>query len=105
MDCDSGRPCRRASADSPSLHGLADILVAGTDYQREAIARAVPEGRNRLLTIEDVIIHKLIAGRYQDDADIESILATKPALDRTYLDRWIDYWDVGDRWQRLSAAE
>jgi|688.fasta_scaffold180604_2 hypothetical protein len=36
-----------------------DLLLAETDYQRLAIDRAV----DGVLTVEDVIVHKLIAGR------------------------------------------
>jgi hypothetical protein len=36
-----------------------DVLLAETEYQRIALARAV----DGVLTVEDVIIHKLIAGR------------------------------------------
>jgi hypothetical protein len=51
------------------------------------------------------IIHKLIAGRFQDAADIEAILAAHPALDEAYVERWVQFWEVTDAWQRLSAVE
>jgi hypothetical protein len=60
--------------------GIADLLIAATEYQQEAIRRAPEEplgnGESaRVLTPEDVIVHKLIAGRTQDHADVEAILA------------------------------
>jgi predicted nucleotidyltransferase len=91
----------------PTL-GVADILVAGTDYQREAILRARQEPLDGtpipVLRIEDVIVHKLIAGRTQDIADIEAILATRPSFDRGFVERWAEFWELTDRWRAVSAA-
>ena len=87
-------------------YGIADLLFAGTDYQQEAIRRAREESfddgvRARVLTAEDVIVHKLIAGRAQDIADIEAILAAKFPLDESYIERWATYWDVQALWRSL----
>jgi len=88
--------------------GIADILVAGTDYQRESIARSHAEQLDGkpipVLRVEDVIVHKLIAGRAQDLADIEAILATRQAFDRGYVERWAQFWELEDRWRQISAA-
>lgn len=90
----------------PAL-GLADLLVAGTAYQHEAIERARRErvGDVDLLVLraEDVIVHKLIAGRTQDHADIEAIVEAGAPLDEAYVERWADYWDVLAEWRRLRA--
>ena len=92
----------------PTL-GAADVLVASTDYQRESIARARQEALDGrpipVLRIEDVIVHTLIAGRAQDIADIEAILATRPAFDREYVARWVAFWELNDRWRVVNAAE
>lgn len=87
--------------------GPADILVAGTDYQHEAISRARTESLEdghpvAILAPEDVIVHKLIAGRAQDIADIEAILATDVRLDDDYIERWSSFWEVDDLWHQLS---
>lgn len=87
-------------------HGVADIMVAGTSYQCAALERALadvqPDGSVvRLLAAEDVIIHKLIAGRHKDDIDVLSILAAAPALDDAYLDEWADHWNVAERLRSL----
>lgn len=71
-----------------------DILVPVIEYQHEALRRA----HDHVLTAEDVIIHKLIAGRPRDLDDIRSILEAGTVLDGGYLDRWIDAWDLRDRW-------
>lgn len=95
-------------ARHPAL-GIADLLVAATEYQREAIGRARLEpiggGRSgRVLAAEDVIVHKLIAGRTQDLADVEAILAAGVALDEAYVERWAAFWEVLDAWRRLRGA-
>lgn len=83
-----------------------DILVAKTPYQRIALDRAVQQTLDRgvtvpVLTREDVIIHKLIAGRHTDIDDVERILASAPALDLDYLEHWVDEWGLRERWEPL----
>lgn len=72
-----------------------DALVIETDYQAAAHARAT----NGMLTVEDVLIHKLIAWRAKDQDDISSILATQPTLDNAYITRWVGEWQVDERWE------
>jgi hypothetical protein len=83
-------------------HFPTDLLLVKTAYQREALLRAhaavTDAGAVFVLTVEDVIIHKLIADRHRDRADIHEILRQKPALDRDYIERWCDFWEVRDRW-------
>ena len=76
-----------------------DALLVETPYQEEAHGRA----RDGLLTIEDVIVHKLIAWRAKDHDYIESILALRPELDEPYIERWADEWQVGPRWVEAKA--
>jgi hypothetical protein len=71
-----------------------DALLAETEYQRVAHSRASAG----LLTVEDVLVHKLIAWRARDQDDIASILSTRPVLDRPYIDHWAGEWEVSDRW-------
>jgi hypothetical protein len=71
-----------------------DVLVAETEYQEVALDRAV----DGVLTVEDVIVHKLLAGRPRDRDDIASILATGRSFDEEYVSRWAEVWGVTDRW-------
>ena len=93
-------------------HGGLDLIVAETEYQSVALARAaksaVGETRANTLTVEDVLIHKLIANRVKDEADVIDILKTAPDLEQDYLRHWLGEWDVADRYERLTkraAAE
>jgi predicted nucleotidyltransferase len=109
----AGWEVQRASPEGELLRlrhpelGIADLLIAGTDYQQEAIRRArqEPIGNGEsaaVLAVEDVIIHKLIAGRTQDIADIEAILTARVPFDAGYIERWATFWEVIDRWRALS---
>lgn len=111
----SGWRVRRAIPDGSMLrarhaeHGDVDLVVAETPYQHEALARAREEvladgTRLRALAVEDVVLHKLIAGRTRDLADVESILDAAPPMDEAYLERWGSEWDVLEPWKRLRAA-
>ena len=89
---DSGEPphmlrCYRGSEQI-------DILLPVVEYQQTALERAV----DHVLTVEDVIIHKLIAWRPRDRDDIRSMLEVEPELDAHYLDHWIAEWELTKRW-------
>jgi hypothetical protein len=73
---------------------VVDLLLAETEYQRVAMRRAV----NGVLTVEDVIVHKLIAGRPRDLDDIASILAARVPLDEAYIAEHATAWSVLERW-------
>lgn len=76
----------------------AEFLVAETDYQFEALERAV----DHVITAEDVIVHKLIAWRPRDQDDIRSILANPDVvLDDSYIERWAEEWEVLARWHEM----
>jgi hypothetical protein len=75
-----------------------DILLPVVEYQSEALARSV----DHVLTVEDVIIHKLIAWRPRDRDDIRSIREAGVPLDRDYLDTWIIEWDLEERWSTFD---
>ncbi len=81
-------------------HGVkVDALLAETPYQLEALDRAV----DGVITVEDVIVHKLLAWRPRDQDDIASILATRPAVDQDYITRWSSVWEVTERWEYAKA--
>lgn len=71
------------------------VLLAETEYQREALARA----KDGYLTAEDVLIHKLIAWRLRDQDDVRSILEAGTEIDSSYVERWVKAWGVEDRWR------
>jgi hypothetical protein len=73
---------------------VVDFLLADSDFLRGALTRkhrielgSLPVS---VLTIEDLMILKMIAGRLQDQADLEKITARQGQLqiDWAYVDRW-----------------
>jgi predicted nucleotidyltransferase len=72
-----------------------DISLGLPGYEEEAVRRAVPaklpDGRLiRLISPEDLAIHKYIAGRSRDLEDIEAILVRQRlSLDLDYIRRWL----------------
>lgn len=75
-----------------------DVMIATVPYQKLAIERGAAA---RVLTPEDVIIHKLLAWRPRDKDDIVSILAADHDLDLEYIEHWAKEWDVADRWAQI----
>lgn len=76
-----------------------DVLIPVVEYQRVALSRSI----DHVLTVEDVIIHKLIAWRPRDRDDVRSILEAAVPFDRAYLDEWINEWDLVDRWATFDS--
>jgi hypothetical protein len=77
-----------------------DILLPVVEYQLVALDRAA----DHVITVEDVLVHKLIAWRPRDRDDIASILEAGHAIDHGYVKRWASEWDVLDRWHDALTA-
>lgn len=75
-----------------------DFIFSFSPYERQAIERAcaVPMGnaRVRFATAEDLIIHKIIAGRARDLEDVRGVLLKNPHLDASYVRRWLREFDA-----------
>lgn len=70
-----------------------DITFGALKFEEETVRRSVITDiagiRVPLATPEDLIIMKAVAHRPRDLADIESILAARPALDLQRVRRWV----------------
>jgi hypothetical protein len=71
-----------------------DFIFSTTPYEREAIGRAtfaeLAGASVPFASAEDLIIHKLFAGRARDLEDVESVIRRKGRdLDWRYLERWV----------------
>ncbi len=72
-----------------------DLLLAKSEYHLQALRRRIPARLPDLdievsvLACEDLILHKLIAGRLIDRADAAGLLrANRGSVDLDYLARW-----------------
>jgi predicted nucleotidyltransferase len=72
-----------------------DISLGIPGYEEEALRRAVevefPEvGSLRLLSAEDLIIHKCVAGRARDEEDVKGVLVRQGLrLDLAWIRTWL----------------
>jgi len=71
-----------------------DISMGLPGYEDEVMRRTVDyelefDKKIRLCCAEDLIIHKLVAGRPRDLEDIRGILIHQRHLDESYLKRWL----------------
>ena len=74
-----------------------DFIFSFSPYERQAIGRArdIKLGRSlvRFASLEDVVIHKMIAGRARDLDDVKSILLKNPKYDLVYIKKWLKEFD------------
>jgi predicted nucleotidyltransferase len=89
---------RIAHDDLPRI----DLLIAGTPFEENAIDRAatltIEEHELAIVTPEDLIVYKLIAGRARDYEAVAAIVNTLQELDSTYVTGWLEQFGLSDRW-------
>src|SRR3990172_6339583 len=70
-----------------------DFIFFFTPYERQAIQRANRvkiENRDvAYASVEDIIIHKIVAGRPRDIDDVKSILVNQSRYDVAYVEMWL----------------
>lgn len=75
-----------------------DFIFSFTPYETEAIRRAkevVILGQGvSFATPEDVIIHKIFAGRPRDREDVRRVVVKNPAIDYGYIRKWLKEFDL-----------
>jgi len=81
-------------AEDPKSRIRVDFIFSFSEYERQAIGRArqvtIHGYPVRFATCEDVIIHKMVAGRAIDEEDVKSILGkNKGAVDFEYVRQWL----------------
>ncbi len=74
-----------------------DFIFSFSPYERQAIKRAkniiLGETEVKFATLEDVVIHKIVAERARDIEDIKSILLKNPDYDAHYIEKWLGEFD------------
>jgi len=78
---------------APSTEIRVDFILSFSPYERQALQRVriVPLGRVkvRFIAPEDLVIHKVIAGRPRDLEDVRSVLLKNPGIEVGYIRRWL----------------
>jgi len=74
-----------------------DFIFSFSPYERQAIERGkdIRLGRTfvRFASLEDVVIHKVVAGRARDLEDIRSILLKNPTYNSGDIVKWLKEFD------------
>ena len=85
----------------------ADVFLMENDFQREVMSRRIVEqveGKPvQLITAEDLILFKLLAGRPRDLLDIKDIFFMQGPLDETYMRRWAGPLGVAEQLEKALA--
>jgi predicted nucleotidyltransferase len=85
-------PC----SDSQTLMRI-DLMFSNSEFERQALqrVRCVPIGNAqvRFASLEDLVIHKIIAGRPRDLEDVRGILLKNPTFQVEYIRKWLQEFD------------
>ena len=87
-----------------------DFIFSYTPFETNAIQRAktvtVLGQKLAFASPEDLIIHKIFAGRPRDLEDVRIILIKQPDIDRLYIRKWLKEFDeVSDTKEFLKNFE
>ena len=74
-----------------------DFIFSFTHYETEAIKRAekvkIMDQEVKFASPEDLIIHKIFAGRPRDVEDVRTVLLKNPGIDIQYIQEWLKEFD------------
>jgi len=91
---DFARSTKVLPTEEPESKVRVDFIFSFTPYEAQAIKNAkqviIEDYPAKFASCEDVIIHKMVAGRAIDEEDIKSILArNKDAINFKYIEKWL----------------
>jgi predicted nucleotidyltransferase len=74
-----------------------DFIFSFTPYESQAIQRAkkvrIQDQDVCYAAVEDLIIHKIFAGRPRDIEDVQMVILKNSALDVAYIEEWLKTFD------------
>ena len=81
-------------AEQPESKVRVDFIFSPAPYEAQAIKNTkqvlIDNYPVKFASCEDVIIHKMVAGRAIDEEDVKSILAkNRDIIDFVYIDKWL----------------
>ncbi len=88
-----------------------DLVFSFSPYERQAMDRVRRInflGREvRFASPEDLIIHKVVAGRPRDLEDVRVVQLKNPGIDRAYIEKWLREFETAldkpfvETWKKL----
>lgn len=103
--------------EEPESKIRADFIFSFTPYEAQALKRTkqidIDNYKVKFASCEDVIIHKMVAGRAIDEEDIKSILTKNgKTIDLDYIRKWLlefakieEYSNILDRFSTLLKKQ
>ena len=83
-----------------------DFIFSWSPYEQQALRRIrnidLAGTKVKFAALEDVIIHKIIAGRPRDLEDVRLLLIKNPNFDQQYIESWLQQFDeaLGESFKR-----
>jgi predicted nucleotidyltransferase len=78
-----------------------DFIFSFTPYETQAIGRAkritISGQEVCFASPEDLILHKIFAGRPRDYEDVRTLIRKNPGIDLAYIRRWLKEFDAAVR--------
>lgn len=75
-----------------------DFIFSFSPYERLSIKRAKKIKINdvpvKFASLEDLVIHKIVAGRPRDLEDVKNVLLKNPSFDKAYMTKWLKDFDA-----------
>lgn len=76
-----------------------DFIFSNTPYERQALDRVnlvkLKQTKVSFASLEDLIIHKIFAGRPRDIEDVRGVLLKSKDLDIEYIEKWLSEFGKG----------
>ncbi len=89
-----------------------DFIFSNSLYEQQALTRvrrvAVGKAQICFASVEDLIIHKVVAARPRDLEDVRSVLLKNRDIDMAYIRHWLEEFDrsLGERyWPRFDELK
>lgn len=83
--------------EQPGTGIRVDFVLSSSAYEQQALQRArvvtVGQAELRFAALEDLVIHKVIAGRPRDLEDVRTVLLKNPNADATYIRQWLEEFE------------